>query len=152
MALAETLDTALRQAIKERDTPTANVLRMLKTRLTERTTGKGFSGQVDDALVVEVIAAYRKQLARAREEYEGMGEAGRAQAEALAFEMAVCDRYLPRRLEADAIRTLVRERLAALGVTDLKQAGRVVGDIMKTHRGQVEAADVKRVAEELLQG
>jgi len=25
-----------------------------------------------------------------------------------------------------------------------------VGDIMKTHKGQVDAADVKRVAEELL--
>jgi hypothetical protein len=27
-----------------------------------------------------------------------------------------------------------------------------VGDIMKTHKGQVEAGDVKRVAEELLKG
>jgi hypothetical protein len=27
---------------------------------------------------------------------------------------------------------------------------RVVGDVMKTHKGQVEAADVKRIVEELL--
>jgi Asp-tRNA(Asn)/Glu-tRNA(Gln) amidotransferase B subunit len=34
-----------------------------------------------------------------------------------------------------------------------RQAGRgLVGDIMKTHKGQVEAGDVKRIAEELLKG
>jgi Asp-tRNA(Asn)/Glu-tRNA(Gln) amidotransferase B subunit len=45
----------------------------------------------------------------------------------------------------------VRERLGALGITDAKQVGRLVGDVMKTHKGQVEAGDVKRIAEELLQ-
>jgi uncharacterized protein YqeY len=57
---------------------------------------------------------------------------------------------LPRGLDDAALRALVRERLAALGVADAKQVGRVVGDIMKTHKGQVEAGDVKRIAEQLL--
>jgi Asp-tRNA(Asn)/Glu-tRNA(Gln) amidotransferase B subunit len=35
---------------------------------------------------------------------------------------------------------------------DAKQVGRLIGDIMKTHKGQVEAGDVKRIAEELLKG
>jgi Asp-tRNA(Asn)/Glu-tRNA(Gln) amidotransferase B subunit len=48
------------------------------------------------------------------------------------------------------LRTLVQERARALGVTDPKQVGRLVGDVMKTHKGQVNAADVKRIAEELL--
>jgi len=33
---------------------------------------------------------------------------------------------------------------------DAKQVGRLVGDVMKTHKGLAEAADVKRIAEELL--
>ena len=53
-------------------------------------------------------------------------------------------------MDEAALRALVRERLQALGLTDPKQAGRLVGDVMKTHKGQVEASDVKRVAEELL--
>jgi uncharacterized protein YqeY len=48
------------------------------------------------------------------------------------------------------LRALVQERLRALGITDTKQVGKVVGDVMKTHKGQVEASDVKRIAEELL--
>ncbi|PYO57231.1 MAG: hypothetical protein DMD83_10310 [Candidatus Rokuibacteriota bacterium] len=41
-------------------------------------------------------------------------------------------------------------RHSALGITEGKQVGWLVGDVMKTHKGQVEAADVKRIAEELL--
>ena len=152
MALDRDLSDRLTQAIKSRDTRTADVLRMLKSRLMERRTAKGFSGDVDDALVLDVIGAYRKQLQKAVAEYEKLGEKGAAQVEALRFEIAVCEGYLPRGLGEDELRTLVRERIGALGIGDAKQVGRLVGDIMKSHKGQVEAGDIKRVAEQLLEG
>jgi uncharacterized protein YqeY len=150
MALLQQLDDTLKGAIKEKDSRTANVVRMLKTRLTERTTAKGFSGQVDDALVVEVIGAYRKQLQKALAEYEKLGDRGADQARELRFEIEFCERFLPKGMDEAALRALVAERLKALNITDAKQSGRLVGDVMKTHKGQVEAGDVKRVAEELL--
>jgi uncharacterized protein YqeY len=150
MALTQQLDDTLRTAMKDKDTRTANVVRMLKTRLAERTTAKGFGGQVDDALVVDVIGAYRKQLQKALAEYEKLGDRGADQAAELRFEITFCERFLPKGLDEAALRALVAERLKALGITDPRQAGRVVGDVMKTHKGQVEAGDVKRVAEELL--
>ena len=150
MGLEQELDERLRQAIKERDTRTADVVRMLKTRLQERRTAKGFAGEVDDALVRDVIGAYRRQLQKAIPEFEKAGERGRAQIAQLRFEVEFCERYLPRGLDETALRALVRERIAALAITDAKQVGRLVGDIMKTHKGQVEAGDVKRLAEELL--
>jgi uncharacterized protein len=151
MSLEQTLTDTLTQAIRAKDTRTADVVRMLKSRLTERRTSKGFTGQVDDTLVLDVIGAYRKSLQKALPDYEKAGERGQAQAAQLRFEIEFCERFLPRGLDDAALRALVRERLGALGVTDAKQVGRVVGDVMKTHKGQVEAADVKRVAEELLQ-
>jgi len=107
---------------------------------------------VDDALVLDIIGAYRKQLQKALVEFEKAGERGAAQVAQLRFELAFCDRYLPRPMDDAALRALVQERLRALGITDPKQVGRLVGDVMKTHKGQVEAADVKRIAEALLTG
>lgn len=150
MGLEQALNETLTQAIKDKDQRTADVVRMIKTRLTERRTAKGFSGEVDDALVLDVIGAYRKQLQKALVEFEKAGERGAAQAAQLRFEIEFCDRYLPRRMDEPALRALVQERLGALGISDPKQVGRLVGDVMKTHKGQVEAADVKRIAEALL--
>ena len=151
MSLEQTLNETLTKAIRDKDQRTADIVRMIKSKIGERRTAKGFTGQVDDALVLDVIGAYRKQLQKALAEYDKLGERGAAQATQLRFEIAFCERYLPRGLEVDALRALVRERLAVLGVADPKQIGRVVGDVMKTHKGQVDAADVKRIAEELLQ-
>ena len=150
MALEQQLTDTLTQAMRDKDTRTADVVRMLKTRLTERRTGKGFAGEVDDAVVVEVIGAYRKQLQKALAEYEKLGERGAGQAAQLRFEIAFCERFLPKGLAEAALRTLVQDRLQKLAITDVKQVGRLVGDVMKTHKGQVEAGDVKRIAEELL--
>ena len=151
MSLEQTLNDTLTQAIRDKDARVSDVVRMIKSRITERRTAKGFSGQIDDALVLDVIGAYRKSLQKALPDYEKSGERGQAQAAQLRFEIEFCERFLPRGLDEAALRALVRERLSALGVTDAKQVGRVVGDVMKTHKGQVEAGDVKRIAEELLQ-
>ena len=150
MALEQQLNDTLKQAIKNQDLKTADVLRMLKAKVIERRTAKGFSGEVDDALVVDVIGAYRKQLQKALAEYEKLGERGAAQATQLRFEIAFCERWLPKGLDDEALHALVRERIATLGIADPRQVGRLVGDVMKTHKGQVEAGDVKRIAEELL--
>ena len=150
MALEQTLNDQLTRAIKDKDPRTANVLRMLKTRLQERKTAKGFGGEVDDALVLDVIGAYRKQLQKALGEFEGLGERGAEQAAQLRFEIGFCEGFLPKGMDEAAVRALVAERVAALGIADPKQVGRLVGDVMKTHKGQVEAADVKRIAEEIL--
>jgi len=152
MALEDDLTQRLTQAIKGKDGRTADVVRMLKTRLQERRTAKGFAGQIDDALVLDVIGAYRKQLQKAIAEYDKLGERGAEQAARLRFEQEFCEGYLPKGMEEAAVRGLVKERLASLGIADAKQVGRLVGDIMKTHKGQVEAGDVKRIAEELLKG
>src|SRR5260370_8503045 len=152
MGLEQQLNDTLTQAIKAKDQPTADVVRMLKSKLQERRTAKGFTGTVDDALVLDVVGAYRKQLQEALVELEEGGARGAGQAAQLRFDSAFCERWLPKGLDEPAVRALVKERLAALGITDAKQAGRLVGDVMKTHKGQVEAADVKRIAEELLRG
>jgi len=152
MGLEQQLDQTLTRAIKDKDTRTAEVVRMIKTRLAERRTAKGFAGKVDDALVLVVIGAYRKQLQKALPEFEKAGDRAASQVAQIRFEVGFCERYLPKGLDEVAVQALVRERLGALGITDVKQVGRLVGDIMKTHKGQVDAADVKRIAEEQLKG
>ena len=152
MSLEQTLNETLTRAIRDKDQRTADIIRMIKSRIGERRTAKGFSGTVDDALVLDVIGAYRKQLQKALVEFEKIGERGAAHAAQLRFELEFCERYLPRGMDETALRALVRERLDALKIADAKQVGRLVGDVMKTHKGQVEAADVKRLAEEMLKG
>src|SRR5262245_7865792 len=150
MPMEQDLKARLTEAMKAKDLRTANVIRMINTKVMERRTAKGFSGQVDDALYVDVIAAYRKSLQKAREEFVAAGERGQAQAEELEWEIKFCEALLPRGLSPEELRQAVRAAITATGAKDPKMAGRIVGEVMKQHKGKAEAAEVKKIAEEEL--
>jgi uncharacterized protein YqeY len=150
MSIQEDLKKRLVAAMKERDTRTADVVKMLRSKVQERTKSKGFKGEVDDALHLEVIASYKKQMEKAKVQFEEAGERGAENAAQAQFEIDFCAQFLPKELDDDATRELVRAAIDELGISDPKQAGRVVGAVMKTHRGQVNAGKVKQMATELL--
>ena len=152
MPIQEEIDSRLKTALRERNQPVLDVLRMLKSRIQERTTAKGFSGEVNDALWLDVIAAYQKQMKKALPEYERLGEKGAVPLAQMSFEVDFCAQFLPAQLGEEELRALVAERIAENQVTEDAQIGRLVGAVMKTHKGQVDAAAIKRIAAELLGG
>ena len=111
----------------------------------------GFSGEVDDDLYRQVIGSYVKKMEKTRQEYLELGERGAAMAEKLAFEVEYLSRFLPKKLDEDATRTLVRSAIEALGVAgDEKAAGRVTGHVMKQHGKDLDGALVNRIVREEL--
>jgi uncharacterized protein YqeY len=151
MSLEEDLRARLTAAMKAKDLRVANIIRMVNTKVMERRTAAGFKGTVDDELVREVIAAYKKSLEKAREEFAAAGQKGVEQIAELDFEIEFCRQFLPEQLGEDEARAAVREALAELGgVPDPKSAGRVVGAVMKKHKGRIDAALVKRLLDEEL--
>jgi uncharacterized protein YqeY len=147
MSLEQDLRAQLTAAMKAKDLRTANVIRMINTKVMERRTAAGFKGTVDDELVREVIAAYKKSLEKAREEYVAVGPRGAEQIGELDFEIRFCQQFLPQQMSTDEARAAVREAVAELGATDPKMSGRVVGAVMKKHKGVVDAALVKQLVD-----
>jgi len=86
-------------------------------------------------------------LRKAREEYAGLGPRGAENLPQLDFEIELCSRFLPKMAGEDEVRVAVKEAITRMAVTDAKQAGKVLGDIMKTHKGKFDPAMVKRIVE-----
>lgn len=150
MSIETQLNDLLKDAMRAKDAPTADCVRMIKTKHMERRTAAGFKGPLDDALWLEVIAAYQKQLRKTREEFVAVGERGAAALPQIDFEIEFCARFLPKAASEDEVRSAVRETIARTGGNDPKQAGRVVGEIMKANKGRFDPATVKRLVEEEL--
>ncbi len=150
MPIEQDLKKLLVESMKAKDAKTTSAVRMINTKIMERRTSKGFTGEVDDAVILDVISAYRKTLIKAKEEFDGVGERGKEQSEELAWEITFCDRFLPKGLGEAEVRAAVAAAILATGAKDIKMAGRVVGEVMKTNKGKVEAGEVKKIAEEEL--
>lgn len=150
MAIETELQDLLKAAMRAKDSRTADCIRMIKTKHMERRTAAGFKGPLDEALWLDVIAAYQKQLRKAREEYAGLGERGAEHLPQIDFEIEFCGRFLPKAASDDEVRAAVKEAIARLPVKDPKLAGKVMGEIMKAHKGHFEPPTVKRIVEEEL--
>jgi len=150
MSLEATLREQLTASIKAKDLRTANLIRMINTKVMERRTAKGFSGTVDDALILDVISAYKKSMEKARGDYVNAGDRGKEQLVEIDFEIEWCSKLLPQGLSEAELRDAVAAAVAQLPDKDPKMAGRVIGAVKKQHGDRADAQLVKKLAEEML--
>ena len=151
--IEEELKAELKDALKSKDTARSNVIRAITTEIQRRKSEPGFSGEVDDALYLEVMGSFAKKMDKARREYEGYGERGAEQAAKLAFEVDYVSKWLPTKLDEAATRALVEEVVGELGVAgDPSATGRVMGTLMKAHKDDLDGALVNRIVREVLAG
>lgn len=148
MGLHDEFGNRLKEAMKAKNERVLNVVRMIRSRAKKTALEK--NGELDDALYQETIQGYVKQMKRAITEYEAAGERGAELADGLRFEVEYLEPFLPALMGEEEVRSIVKTAIAEQGITEAKLAGRVVGLVMKAHKGQVEPALVKRIAEEEL--
>lgn len=152
--MSDSLETQLRQqltaAMKAKDSRTANLVRMINTKIMERRTAPGFAGTIDDALIRDVLRSYKKSMEKARAEFVAVGDRGKEQVEELDFELAWCTTMLPAGVDEGELRTAIATAVAALPAKDPKMAGRVIGAIKKQFGERADGAIVKRLVDEAL--
>jgi uncharacterized protein len=151
--MASDLETKLREqlhaALRAKESQTANLIRMINTKIMERRTAKDFTGEVNDALVLDVIGNYKKQMEKARIEFANAGERGKEQLAELEFEVAWCATWLPTQLTEAELRTHAAAAIALLPAKDPKMAGRVLGGLKKQFGDRVDSQLAKKIIDEL---
>jgi len=149
-----TLEAQLREqlttSLKAKDLKTANLIRMINTKIMERRTAKGFTGEVDDALILDVISTYKKSMEKARADYADAGDRGKEQLAEIDFEVGWCSKFLPQGLSETELRDAVAKAVSELPAKDLKMAGRVIGALKKQYGDRVDAQLAKKLVDAAL--
>lgn len=149
MAIRDDLEARLRQARKDRDERTKNVINGLKSNVL-KVLKSGTGAQDNDDLWLDVIAKYAKQVAKAIPEFEKAGDRG---VEALAearFELEFCQQFLPNKLDEAATEALVRKLVAEHGIDSPKLMGKLMGLLMKNHKDELDGGLARQVAQRVL--
>lgn len=150
MTIAEEFAAELKDAMKSRDRARSDVIRSVQTEVARAKSEPGFTGEVDDELYGTLISAYVKKMDKARQEYLAAGERGAAQAEKLGFEVEYLARWLPDSLSEEETLSIVRDAIVATGASDAKEAGSVVGHIMKSGTEGLDGGLVNRLVRQEL--
>jgi uncharacterized protein YqeY len=145
VSIAQELSDELKDALRAGDAKRKNAIRAIQTEAARAKSEPGFGGDTDDAFFEKIIGSFVKKMEKARREYEELGERGEEMAAKLGFEVEYLGRWLPKLLDEDATLILVKGAIAELDASDPKEAGKVVGFIMKSHKGEVDGGLVNRL-------
>ena len=147
MGLVETVTAQMKDAMKAREAARLGALRSIRAAFLVEMKKDG-SETLDDAVALGVLRRLAKQR---QESIEAFTQAKRPErvAEEQA-ELAVIEAFLPRLADEATTRGWVREAIAASGATSAKELGRVMGALMKAHKGDVDGDLARRLASELL--
>src|SRR5712692_11135293 len=146
MALAERVDTDLKDAMRAKDATKLGVLRMLKSALKYTAIEKsGAEAELSDAEAAQVI---RKQAKQRQDSIESFEKGGRAELAAKEKkELSILNAYLPQAMSADELSKVVRETIAEIYATSKAQMGAVMKALQAKVAGRV---DGKTLSQEVL--
>jgi uncharacterized protein YqeY len=146
--IVERLNADYKTALKARDEFRVGVLRMLLAKVKDLQIQAGRDAALTDAQVTQVLASYAKQRAEAAETFKQAGRIDVHDTEMRERDVVLA--YLPRQLDDDAVRAVLREVIATTGVTAVRDIGKVMGPTMARLKGQVDGTRVQQLARELL--
>ena len=150
--IRDTIKTATVTSMKAGDKERTATLRMVAAKIKDRDIELRTAAKQpdDDTLVIEVLQKMAKQRRESIQMYEDGGREELAAKER--DELAVIREFLPQLADADATREIVKAAIEATGATSSGDVGKVMGAVMKQHKGKVDGNLARKLAAEALEG
>jgi uncharacterized protein YqeY len=147
MSIYDQINEQLKTAMKARDKERLGALRGIRTAFINELKKNNAESLTDDQCV-DLLRGLSKQRKDSIQSYVDAGREDLAEVERV--ELAVIEEFLPKLADESATRAMVQAAIAKVGATDSRQLGRVMGVLMKEHRGEIDGGLAKTIAAELL--
>jgi len=139
MSLLETLNTDMKQAMKDKNKDALSVIRMVKSTVMNEQISLGHDLTPEEELTV--LSREVKQRHESLSEFEKGDRPDLAQG--IRSELATLAKYLPKQLSEIEVEAIVNEAVTTTGATTPKDMGKVMGIVTPQVKGK---ADGKLVA------
>ena len=165
MSLKEQIQRDLNSAIKEKKKMEASTLRMLNAAIINKEKEKRYKlskeepelkeeelaekSELTDEEVIEVISSEVKKRKESILEFEKGERQDLAEKEKK--EIEVLKKYLPEQLSEEELKGLAEEAIKKTGAKEMKDIGKVMGELIPQIKGKAEGSTVSKIVKELLQ-
>lgn len=152
MGLRDQLNADLKDAMKAGDKRKLATIRLMNAAIKDkdisaRTEGHD-SEKLPDSSLLDLFAKMVKQRQDSIAAYEQGGRQELAQQER--EEMEIIQSYMPKQLSEDETKTAIKNIIAALGATSVKDMGKVMAELKSKYSGQVDMGKAGGLVKALL--
>ena len=136
--LRENLQNALKEAMKEKNMPVVNAVRLIIAGMKEKDVearGKG-KKEAEDA---ELLAMMQTMIKQRHESIKMYVDGNRPElAEKEQNEIAVIEKFLPKQLNADETAAAIKAVISETGAESMKDMGKVMSALRAQYAGQMD--------------
>ncbi|TDK43176.1 GatB/YqeY domain-containing protein [Antarcticimicrobium luteum] len=154
MDMRTRVNTALKQAMREKAAARLSTLRLINAAIKDReiaARGDGEDASVSDSEVLEILGKMTKQRKESARAYEEGGRLDLAARER--EEIAVIEEFLPRQLSEDEVEKAVRETVMETGAESIRDMGKVMAALKSRYTGRMDFGKVgPKVKDQLCAG
>jgi len=143
MDLRDRVNTALKTAMKNKDTARLTTLRLINAAIKDQDIarrGTEDATGVTDADILAILAKMTKQRQESVRAYEEGGRLDLAEREA--NEISIIEEFLPRQLSDDEIDAAVDAAIAETGASSIRDMGKIMGRLKDQYAGQMDFGQV----------
>ena len=149
MSIFDDVSTQMKDALRAKDKLRLGTLRSVRAGFLNELKKDNSETLSDDACLA-ILRRLEKQRKESIEAFEAGGREEMATKESA--ELAVIQEFLPSLAGEALTKTWVEEAIAASGAAAPGDMGKVMGALMKAHKGDVDGNLAKKVAQEMLSG
>ncbi len=147
MSLENKINSDLKEAMKSKDKVSLRGIRAIKSAiLLQKTDGSGV--ELDEAGEIKLLQKLIKQRKDSLEIYEKQQREDLAQNER--EEIEVIARYLPKQFTPEELEEKLKEIIAQVGATSMKDMGKVMGIASKQFAGKADGKTISTIVKKLL--
>lgn len=148
MDLFEQVSNDIKEAMKAKDKVRLEALRNIKKVFLEAKTAPGANDTLADADALKIIMKLVKQGKESGELYKQSGRQDLADAEFA--QVAVFEQYLPKMMSSEELEDALKEIIAEVGASSMKDMGKVMGIASKKLAGKAEGKAISEKVRALL--
>ncbi len=138
--LLEKINADFTAAMKAKSENVVSTLRMLKSAVQYKGVEGSAKHELTDAEVLDVVT---KQAKQRRESIDAFVKGGRQDlADKEKVELAIIERYLPAQLSEAEILKVVKDAIAAVGASSVKDMGKVMAAVTPQLKGKADMGKV----------
>ncbi len=147
MSIVDDVTSQMKNAMKAKDALRLSTLRSMRTAFLNEMKKDG-SDSISDDVCQTLLRKLEKQR---KESIDAFSKGGREEmAENERTELAVIQEFLPQLADETQTRAWAEAAIAETGVADAKEMGKVMGALMKAHKGDIDGNLARRIVQDLL--
>lgn len=148
MALEEKVMEELKNAMRAKDEAALRSLRAIKAAIIIEKTAEGASGVISEATETKMLQKLAKQRRDSLEIFEKQNREDLAKKER--EELAIIEKFLPKQMTADELRTEVKAIIDQVGAKTPADMGKVMGVASKQLAGKTDGKAISDMVKQLL--